>query len=274
MSHKRIADLIYGCKIRKIFFLILLLIWGQLLFAQIKISSSIVGEGLINYASQYRLWEDQITTYGFNGSGGIKIGINIKFIQIESGLLRVYNRSKFKLANSANPVGFKFPNMGITFFYTEVPVNILFTPYKRDKVSIQSLFGFTYVINNGRGGNIDFFNSSGIKYFSFGNTPYAMEYNYLDLRTIYSTFLFNGGLRLNYLLTDRLSVDGTLLFKSGTKPLATASLEYAYYRTDILPIQKTIGEARIINNGSSIAFELGLRYQLYGKNEVSKPKKF
>jgi hypothetical protein len=243
-------------------------------FAQVKISASACGSVLLNYASQYRLGVDQITTYGFNGSGGAKIGVNIKVIQIESGLLRVYNRSKFKLENSAQPARFKLPNMGITFFYTEVPINILFTPYKRDKVSIQSLFGFTYVINNKRGGNVDFLSSSGVKFFSFGNNPYAMEYNYRDLRTIYSTFLFNGGLRLNYILTDRVSVDGTFLFKSGTKPLATSTLYYAYYRTDILPVQKTVAEADIINNGSSIAFELGLRYQLYGKNEVTKPKKF
>ena len=244
------------------------------LSAQVKLYASAQSSVLFNYANEVDTRTPMIMSYHFNKSYGFKVGIEVKRLTIEAGWVRTYNANRFILKNTTFGDNFKLPDIKVTCYYSELPVHILLTFHQTKRIKIQTLLGFAYIVNNHMGRNFNFYSSDGTKEFIYDGNAYAMDYHLYDGSTRYFGLLFHGGITVNYSLGRYFSLDGTLLFKNGFRPLITDYIWYDVYQKNVTPTFHTRYYREIINNGNSVGFELGLKYRLNGRHQDLKNKNF
>lgn len=241
-------------------------------YAQVKVYTIANSSLLLNYANEVDSRAPMIMTYHLNKSFGFKAGLEVKKISIEAGWLRTYNANRFILNNTTFGDRFKLPDVKVTFYYSEIPVCAVLTVHQAKKIKLQSVLGFAYIVNNQKGGNFDFFSSNGTKTFINKGSEYVMDYHLYDGSSRYFGLLLHSGLRVNYSIGKYLSIDGTLLFKTGFRPINTSYIWYDVYQKGVTPAFHTKYYREIINNGNSVGIELGFRFRINGLHQDLKNK--
>lgn len=241
-------------------------------FAQIKVYAVAHSSLLLNYANEVDSRAPMIMSHHLNKSFGFKVGLEVKKISIETGWLRTYNANRFILNNTTFGDRFKLPDVKVTFYYSEIPVHAVLAIHQTKKIKLQSVLGLAYIVNNQKGGNFDFFSSDGTKTFIYGGKEYAMDYHLYDGSSRYFGLLIHSGFRANYSIGKYLSIDVTLLFKTGFRPISTSYIWYDVYQKGVTPTFHTKYYREIINNGNSVGIELGIRFRINGLHQDLKNK--
>lgn len=234
-------------------------------FSQNSIYTLMSGSVLCNFASQYIGYQNQKLSTNINGAYGVRIGCTSKNISVETGLNLVHNANKFYFEGRSNylPNGFKFPDVKVLIRSSEIPINLLFNIKTQQKYSIQPIIGLSYVYTgDNRGIGLNTPSDGGTIHFKYGNEPWAIDFQYTDIKFEYSSYTANAGFRINYPITKQISTMATFIMRMGLSTLSSASIRYKYYRSGSPNSGSTRNGIHIVNQGNSIGLEFGLKYSM------------